>query len=232
MKFNVWNRELYFDIETKEITYNSKKFIPSIRTFWDMKNLYKSVWEDYKREDVGLYFMYRDVFFNDDDKKILKNNNIRYDITIILPDILWWELNKTYWHYHPKNSKWKDFEELYQVLKGEAIYLQQNKKEVFYTNAKQWDSVNMDESFWHITINPSKDNLLIMANLVDDTFSSIYNDYSTNKGWNYCFFEKWWEINSNYNNSLELAESNKKFPVEISIYDDFLTNPEKFNYLH
>ena len=232
MKFKIWNRELEFNIETKKITYKEKIFTPSIRTFWDMKDLYENVESDYKSENEGLYFMYRDVFFDDKDWDLLKSNHIRYDITIILPHVFWWELSKTYWHYHPKNSSGKDFEELYQVLNWEATYLQQNKNEVFFTKAIAWESVNMKETFWHITINSSKDNILVMANLVDATFSSVYDDYKTNKGWNYCLFENWWKINSNYNNDLELNEIDEKFPVEVSIYDDFLKNPEKFNYLH
>ena len=231
MLFKIWERELDFNLDTKEIIYKDNIFTPSIRTFWDMKDLYSN-WSMNKKDDDWLYFMYRDVSFNEKDKELLKSNNIRYDITIILPDTFWWELSKTYGHYHPKNKSGKDFEELYQVLNWEAIYLQQNEKEVFFTKALAWESVNMKESFWHITINPSKENLLVMANLVDDTFSSIYNDYETNKGWNYYLFEAWWEINPNYNNSLELDEGHEKFPVEVSIYDDFLKNPEKFNYLH
>ena len=230
MKFNIGKREIVFNSDTKEISYNWKVFTPAVRTFWDMEDMYSS-WEKLEK-NTWLYFMYRDVFFNEDDKELLRKNNIRFDITIILPYVFWAELNKTYWHYHPKNKNWDDFQELYQVLSWEAIYLQQNKQKVFYTKALMWDAVNMDKSFWHITINSSETELFVMANLVDDTFSSVYNDYELNNGWMYYLKNNLWEINNNYSNVPKIEEEKKKFWVENSIYDDFIENSEKFNYLH
>ncbi len=232
MKFKIWNRELEFDINIQEIIFNKKVFKPSVRTFWDMQNLYMWDFDKNISKDKPLYFMYRDVFFGEADKILLDDNNIRFDITIILPFEFWWELSKTYGHYHPKNPNWKYYQELYQVLSWEAVYLQQNNEKVFFTKAKSREAVNMDESFGHITINPSKNNLLVMANLVDKNFSSIYNDYETKKGWNYYLYEDSWRKNENYDSNIKLEESDKKFQVDISIYDDFLNNPEKFNYLH
>jgi len=230
MKFNIWKRELEFNQETKIITYKDKVFKPSIRTFGDMKELYNK-WTI--KDDYGLYYMYRDIYFDDDNKQLLRKNNIRYDITIILPKIISGEYNKTYWHYHPLNKKLRNYQELYQVLSWKAIYLQQNKNKAFFIEANTWNSVNMEEWFWHITINPNKYDVLIMANLVDDSFSSNYNEYKKNKWWMYYLYTNWWETNEYYIEVPNLEEDNKLFPSDSgSIYDDFLKNPEKFNYLH
>ena len=230
MKFKIWKRELKFNLETKEIIYKDKIFTPAIRTYWDMKSMYKQS-SDLKL-DHWLYFMYRDVFFDEKDKKILRENKIRYDITIILPELIWKEYNKTYGHYHPKNSLWKKYQELYQVISWNAIYLQQSDNKNFFTITNSGQAVNMDEWFWHITINNTKKDLLIMANLVDETFDSTYDDYKKNIWWTYYLLKDWWEKNYNYKNELRLEEGTQKFDIDISIYDDFINNPKKFNYLH
>ena len=230
MKFKIWTRELEFNQETKIITYKNQIFTPNVRTYWDMKDMYK--YKNDLKDNEWLYYMYRDVYFDDNDLNILRENKIRFDITIILPQLFWDEYNKTYWHYHPLNSNKKSFQELYQVLSWNAIYLLQNDKKVSYTEAKWWDAVNMWESFWHITINPSETEVLVMANIVDDTFESIYNDYKTKNGWMYYYSKKWWYKNPNFDIVPEIEEDKTKFDITTSIYDDFIKNPEKFNYLH
>lgn len=233
--FYVWDRKIAFDTISKEIRYKSRAFTPSVRTFWDIKDLYSEKQIDWTSEvlddNYELYFMYRDVSFESGDVDLFRKNNIRYDITILVPKLFWKEYNKTYWHFHPSNKSWSKYQEVYNVLSWEAIYLQQKEDEVFYTKASAPKSVNMDEWFWHVTINPSKDNFLVMSNLVDDSFDSIYDDYKTKKWANYLYKTTWFEKNKNYDNSLEIKESSKYFESE-NIYDDFLKNPEKFNFLH
>jgi len=232
IQFKVWNRDLEFNLDSKEITYKDKIFTPSIRTLWDMKDLYHSDFEKLK-DEKWLYFMYRDVYFEELDKVLLDDNKIRYDITILLSHDFWGEYNKTYWHYHPKNSEWKHFQELYQILYGTAIYLQQNEQKTIFTKANTHDAVNMDESFGHVTINPSDKDILIMANLVDADFDSVYDDYKEKKWARYMYFKNdIWQKNDLYKDDIILEESSSKFDSSDSIYDDFLQNQEKFNYLH
>lgn len=71
------------------------------------------------------------MYLSKDDKKLFENKHLRYDITIIPPKIVGIEYNKTFWHYHPKKTNGRYYEEIYQVLYGEAIYLQQSKWEAF-----------------------------------------------------------------------------------------------------
>lgn len=229
MKFNIGEVELEFDEQTHELKLDDKKIIPAIRTFADMKDMYS----DYdKIEDKHwLYFMFRWVYLNKDDKTLFEKNNMRYDVTVILPEIIWKELNKTYWHYHPSKIDGKKFEEIYEVLSWSAIYLQQNDNEVKFTDAFAWDKVVMDESFWHITINPSDEEVLVMANIVNDSFESEYWNYKEFKWGNYYYTVKWFEKNPNYKNDLEIKESEELFEWW-DMYEQFLDDPEKFNFLN
>lgn len=229
MKFKIWENELELDIISKELKFWKKVFTPSVRTFWDMKDLYLDSWE--LNDSEWLYFMYRWVYLSEEDENLFRENNLRYDITIIIPKIIWEEYNKTYWHFHPVNSSWKKYEEIYQVLHWNALFIQQNDYEVNFTNAFIWDKVIMKESFWHITINPSEENILIMSNIVDDTFDSEYNDFNKFKWWNYYYTINWFEKNTNYKNNLKIIEK-EDFELWWDMYEEFLIDPERFNYLH
>jgi len=229
MKFYIWEKEIEFDENTHQLKFDNKVIDPAIRTYWDMKELY-STGEDIE-EGKWLYFMFRWVYTSKYAEDKFKENKLRYDVTVIIPDIIWDELNKTYGHYHPVKSDWKRFEEIYEVLWWSAIYLQQNKDEVIFTDAFVWDKVVMKEWFGHITINPSDEEILVMANIVDDTFDSEYNEYKELKWWNYYYKTSWFEKNPNYNNDLKIKESEDFFEWW-DMYDQFLDDPEKFNFLH
>lgn len=219
-----------FNINTKIIDVNWKKYSPNVRTFWDMKDLYKKT--DEFDDNKWLYFMYRWVYLNDEDKKFFEEeNNMRYDVTILIPELISDEYNKTYWHYHPVNNSWNRYQELYQVLSWSAAYLQQNDNQSFFTNAFEWDSVVMEEWFWHVTVNPSTDDYLVMANIVDNNFDSEYWEYKENKWANHYYYTTWFEINPNYKNELIIQEKEEYFE-QWDIYSQFLENPDKFNFLH
>ena len=229
MIFFINGTEINFDVNTKEISFNDRVIKPSVRTYWDMKNIYSE--SENKDDNEWLYFMYRWVYLNKEDEELFKENNLRYDVTIILPEIIWTEFNKTYWHYHPENSSWKKFEEIYEVLSWSALYLQQNNEEVNFTDAFFWDKVVMSESFWHVTINPSDEEILVMANIVDDTFDSEYWEYNSKKWANYYYKTSWFEKNPNYNDDIEIIEKDDLFEWG-DMYEQFLNNPDKFNFLH
>ncbi len=230
MRFSIWNKDLEFDTRTKEIKYKNLIFTPDVRTFGDIKDLYQK-WDKIE-DDFGMYYMYRWLYLSEDDKKVFEKNNMRYDITILVPKIISLEHNKTFGHFHPKNSSWKHFKEIYEVLEWSCIYLQQNKKEVFYTNAFPWDKVIMRDWFWHVSINPSWTEYLIMADISDSTFESNYDEYKNNSWANFLYKTWWWEKNPNYKNDLEIKEDFDKFWEVMNIYDDFLSEPSKYNFLH
>jgi glucose-6-phosphate isomerase len=59
--------------------------------------------------------------------------------------------------------------------------LQQSSFATIFTEAKEGDIVLMKEGFGHITINPSTDQLLVMANIVSDRFKSVYDDFKSRR---------------------------------------------------
>lgn len=227
IKFNIWPRQLSFNPSNNELKFEEKTFSYSSRNFWQMSKLYPP-WAKLKDEE-DLYFMYRDVYFSEEDREKFRANNLRYDITVISPLNINWECNKTFGHYHPLNKDSRYYQEIYEVLYWSVIYLQQNDEKVFYTKAKKWEQVIMQESFWHISINPSED-FIIMANIVSSSFQSIYSEIEKKHGWAYKYIDKKRKHNNNYP-KIEIFESFKKEWYN-NIYDDFLQDPSKFNYLH
>ncbi len=130
-------------------------------------------------EDFELYYMYRDLFLSQSDKENLIGQGLRYDITIIPPNMLGLEFVKTAGHYHPLAPKSEiTYPELYEVLEGEALYLLQKKdlSDVVAVYATAGDKVLVPPDYGHITINRSNKTLK-MSNFVARDFSSRYEPF-------------------------------------------------------
>lgn len=131
-----------------------------------------------------LYFMYRDLAKSDADWHWLHSHNLRYDLTVIPPRDLCGEWVKTKGHYHPQNKAGIGYPEVYEVLEGEAHYLLQSRNldDVVLIKAETGDIVIIPPGYGHITINPSRDRILSMANIVSTAFESEYGEYESRKG--------------------------------------------------
>ncbi len=130
--------------------------------------------------DAELYYMYRDLWRENDEQKI-KEEGLRYDITVIPPRVIGKEYVKTKGHYHPVAEGEKTYPEIYEVLEGKAHYLLQKKSgegvidDVLIVKAQAGEKAIIPPNYGHITINPSNESLK-MANWVDRRFDSIYED--------------------------------------------------------
>jgi len=167
--------------------FGGVKVKPDIRMLADIREiLYDKQWGE-KAADVPLYFMYRDLALSEEDRKLITENRLRYDITVIPPRMLGLEYVKTAGHYHPLVPGQKEtYPELYQVLEGEAHYLLQKNDgskivDVVLIKAKKGDSVLIPPGYGHITINPSN-SVLKMADWVCRSFESEYSAYREKKG--------------------------------------------------
>jgi glucose-6-phosphate isomerase len=131
-----------------------------------------------------LYFMYRDLSRSGVDWQWLHEHHLRYDLTVIPPRNLCGEWVKTKGHYHPKNKAGVGFPEIYEVLEGEAHYLLQSctLDDVVLITANAGDLVIIPPDYGHITINPSSDQTLSMANIVSTAFESMYGEYEARHG--------------------------------------------------
>ena len=154
---------------------------PGVRTVRDMR----SVLADKSCGAAGpLYYMYRDLARSEADRDWLGRHFLRYDITIIPPFDLCGECVKTKGHYHPADPAGTGYPELYEVLEGEAEFLLQSRTldDVVLVSAKKGACVIIPPGYGHVSINPSHDSVLAMANLVSTAFGSEYGEYETLRG--------------------------------------------------
>jgi glucose-6-phosphate isomerase len=131
-----------------------------------------------------LYFMYRDLAKSDTDWRWLHHHHLRYDLTVIPPRALCGEWVKTKGHYHPKNPAGTGYPEIYEVLEGEAHYLLQSREpyDIVMISASAGDLVIIPPEYGHVSINPSPDKTLAMANIVSTAFESEYGEYEMLRG--------------------------------------------------
>ena len=166
-----------------------------IRFLNDIKKvLYDKKWAR-KAKSFAVYYIERGIKYKED---------LRYDITIIPPKMLGKEFTKTKGHDHIG-----DFKEVYEVLKGKAIYLiqkrQKNKiKDVCAILAKKGDKVVIPPFYGHVTINPSKKFVLKMGNWISNKCKSDYKFFEKMEGACYYFTKTGWLKNKNYKQAPKL----------------------------
>jgi glucose-6-phosphate isomerase, archaeal len=154
---------------------------PSVRTIGEMRSVLA---DPSCNGDDPLYFMYRDVTKSDADWRWLREHKLRYDITVIPPRDVCGEWVKTKGHYHPENPAGVGYPEIYEVVEGVAHYLLQSRslEDIVMVSARAGDLVIIPPGYGHISINPSKDQTLVMANIVSTVFESEYGEYESHHG--------------------------------------------------
>ncbi len=202
--------------------YDLTKLTPDVRKLNDIKTvIYDREWLK-TAPDTELYYMYRGVE---------KNNDLRYDITIIPAKMLGSEFVKTKGHYHLEN-----WQEVYMVLEGTATYLMQKRKpdgeieDAYFVKAEKGESIIIPSGYGHVTINPSESQELKMANWISENCKVDYSPYEQMHGACYYYIkgaasaqgfgEPKWIKNENYKNIPELRfeEPLKSMPENL----DFL----------
>lgn len=179
---------------------------PDVRRLSDMRDV---IFDRGWLTDAGdreLYYMYRDLYLSRADRESLIAQDLRYDITIIPPNMLGREYVKTVGHYHPPVAGTSEtYPELYEVLHGEALYLLQNQdmSDVVAVHAVAGDKVLVPPGYGHVTINRSNQTLK-MANLVGRSFVSIYEPYRRNAGAAFFFTNEGWIRNERCERAGEL----------------------------
>ena len=168
---------------------NNKK--PDIRFLYDMKSvLYDQKWVE-SAPNRELYHMHRGL---------KKKGDLRYDITIIFAKRLGQEFNRT-----KGNRNSKNYQELYTVLEGKAIFLMQKIKrgrtdiieDIVAIEARKGESVVFPAKYAAITINPGKQELKI-ANWVSEKNNNVYKELLEMKGAGYFCTITGWKKNKSY----------------------------------
>jgi len=144
--------------------------------------------------NLELYYGYRGIE---------KRGDLRYDITVIPPRMLGREFNRT-----KGNRNSKGYQELYTVLKGEAIFLMQKTQGkivegVVAIKASLEDWVIVPPNYAIITINPSQE-ILRIGNWVSEKTENIYKELEKMKGPCYFYTKSGWIKNKNYKKIPEL----------------------------
>ncbi|MBU4351160.1 hypothetical protein L6250_03095 [Candidatus Parcubacteria bacterium] len=151
------------------------------------------------------------------DRGIKYKDGLRYDETLIKPDLLGKEFPKTKGHEHPKQCL-----ELIKVIKGEALFLLQYDdngliEDIYFIKAKAGQSLISPFGYSHTTINNSRKELVI-GTWMDDNCSSDYNDIKKFKGFGYYYTVSGWKKNKSYNKVPKLRQEKplKSNPKNIS----------------
>ncbi|HID43488.1 MAG TPA: glucose-6-phosphate isomerase [Archaeoglobaceae archaeon] len=215
-----------------------REFKPAIR--WAKDLLPVLAYPDALKENFKAYFMYRDVFHSKSDREEIKNLNLRYDITVIPPNMIGNEFIKTYGHYHPIAEENLSYTEIYEVLEGEAIYLLQKNEggsinDIIAVEASKGDKVIIPPNYGHVTINASN-KVLKMANWVYRGFSSDYKPYEELKGACYYYTLEGWIENGNYRKIPEMKFVKPRIPKLLGLKKSeemykLIKNPKKLEFL-
>lgn len=219
----------------------------STRTLYDMKDVLCDTEWLRCQKNKDLYFMYRQTHASENDLEKMKAAGLRYDITIIPPGKLGEEYNKTYGHYHPLSPSKIAYPEVYQVLKGNAVYVLQKEdmKQFVVTEASKGDIVLIPPGYGHVTINRYEEEL-VAANWVSDLFTSDYDLIKQKRGFMYYMTEEGFIKNKCYEKHPQITyedpkdiskiglESGKDMYSLIKTLDtlDFLNRPELLNALN
>ncbi|MCX8172508.1 MAG: glucose-6-phosphate isomerase [Archaeoglobaceae archaeon] len=220
-----------------EYQFGDNLFKAEIRKASDLKPVL--AFPDKFLRDFDAYYMFRDIYECEEDRKKILNAKLRYDFTIIPPAEIGGESVKTYGHYHPPNSAGLTYPEMYQVIDGEAIFVIQRKEgnrlvECVVIEAKKGDLVLVPPNSGHVTINPTK-KVLLTSNWVCREFIPLYEPYTRHRGACYYYVNQEWLKNENYPKvpPLRFLEPFNTEKEEMYYFVDeiekleFLTSPEK-----
>lgn len=175
--------------------FDLSKLTPDVRKLSDMRTvIYDKKWLE-TANDFELYYMYR---------KVKQENGLNRNITIIPAKMLGEEFVKTKGHVHIGN-----FQEIYTVLEGEAIFLMQKGDEnkiddVYAVMAKKGESAIVLAGYGHITINPSETENLKTGDWSSENCKSDYSLFEKTAGACHFYTKQGWLKNSNYKNIPEL----------------------------
>jgi glucose-6-phosphate isomerase len=209
---------------------NGTQHLRSTRTLREMRKTLLKYNEGFGNMDA--YYMYR---------KVHQTGAIRFDITIIPPTPFGNEYPKTHGHYHPGSEDGLAYPEVYQVLRGSAIFVLQKKNkngtvDAMIVKAKEGDAVLLPPGYGHVTVNDGTEPL-VMANLIFDRFDAMYDEYDENQGAAY-YLLKDGEIEQNGNYIVRVSdritakELNARYGFSCKdILAEAEEAPEKFTFL-
>ncbi len=186
--------DIHYNNDSKSLILNETPLKKSIRTLKEMKDvIFNKDWLTQVDPERKMYYMFREIS-KPEDKTTTEEKNLRYDITVIPPDLMGEEFVKTQGHNHPVVSGTKTtYAEVYQVLNGHALFLIESKDgkdtKTTYIYGEDGDIIIVPPNHSHVTINPTNE-ILIIANWVERNFKSDYKPILKNNGLSYYLIKK------------------------------------------
>src|SRR4030095_2868214 len=167
MDIVLYDKPLRLELIGNNLFVNGNQHPKSVRTLGQMKDVLMN-FKDYAA-NIDMYYMYRSVY---------KNNDMRFDITLIPSLEVDGESAKTHGHYHPPSEDGLAYPEVYQVLSGSAVFVLQKKNrsgnvDAMVVTANEKDVVLLPPGWGHVSVNNSTEPL-VLSNLVYDKFESLY----------------------------------------------------------
>ncbi len=89
----------------RSLEFGGRRVEPDVRRLSDMREVVCDIDWLKTAPDMDLYYMYRDLAMSRQDRSLLLDNGLRYDITVIPPNRLGGEYVKTAGHYHPEDRR-------------------------------------------------------------------------------------------------------------------------------
>ncbi|MGC8937030.1 MAG: glucose-6-phosphate isomerase family protein [Candidatus Methanomethylicaceae archaeon] len=218
------------------VSIEGNRLVPSFRTLGEILPVLQDTNSVDLPKSTVLYSMYRG-FSLEKHVSIFKSKKVRFDITVMANIKLGKEPNKTLGHYHPIAEDSLSYPELYQVIHGRATYLLQKKvgEEILdfvVANISAGEAILIPPGYGHVTVN-SGGSVLVMVNLVSDSFQSVYDEYIKRRGAAYYLLtDGSLAPNPHYGRLPSPRELHKKFPVSKDLYSDFVSCPSCFDFLN
>ncbi len=217
----------------------------SIRLLEEMKGLvYDQEWLKKADPKTELYYVWRNMAENDQDKKKISQSGLGYDMTKFASLALGKECNKTFGHTHslvPGTNI--AYPEIYEVLEGQVQFLFQKFKndkieDIFTVNCSAGDKYIVRPGYAHFSINPTREKT-VMANWEATASQHDYEEIKELKGAGYYALESEnieWIKNPNYSSVPELRIEKPNNLSQFNILQDqptynLVNNLEKLDFL-
>ncbi len=232
MKIKLYDRPVHMEIVDNELLVNEKKIEADVRKLSDMAHTFLDA--DLRDiPDCEMYYMYREV---------VKKNDVRYDITVIPHREINGECAKTHGHDHPVSKDGVNYPEVYQVIRGSAVFMLQRENRngsvsVRIIRGKPGDVLLIPPGWGHVTVNPG-DDTLVLSNVVSTRFESDYSTFKKSRGPAYHYMKNGEIIqNTNYvikDVQRETAdEHNKRYGFsKDDLLDEIINRPERLEFLN
>jgi len=233
---------------------NLENIKPSVRYLEEMKSLvYDQKWLKSADPETELYYVWREVAENAQEREKINQAGLRYDITEFPPLTLGVEYNKTFGHTHslvPGTDL--SYTEIYEVLAGEVCFLfqkfsQDKVEDILAIRCAAGDKYIVPPGYAHISINPT-DKKTVIANWLATAGQQDYQEIEAMKGASYYALKSDqgidWVKNPNYSSIPELrfVQPNNLaqfgIPQDQPMYRlvndltklDFLKNPQNYSW--